>query len=192
MRSLPLENHSTNQFKIMETNALRVAVPTATIIVARLHQHTTVAMLRSKKHGGKLVFPGGRLRIGEEDFLGCIIREALEELNLDVSGLKLQTFALSSKPRRDVRMMGLAKYNEGHPVPAFFADAEAEAFFCCDQSFFIHVPDDTQLKGGEEGAPEWIDLTTLQPEDFGIDHATLAAAWIRWIKEAHRPKLGEL
>jgi 8-oxo-dGTP pyrophosphatase MutT (NUDIX family) len=173
---------------------LRIAVPTATMIVARRDNGFMVAALRPTKHKGKIVFPGGRIKIGQEDVLGCAVRELEEEIGLKVEGTSLQFFTCSQKPGRDVRPgMKMGKYNEGLELSPEIATISADAYFCFDFAFSLYVPSDTVLKGdGAEGEPFWLDLSTTKPEEFALDHGDLAKHWAAWLKDARKPKFGEL
>ena len=173
-------------------NQPRIAVPTATVIAAKIEDSNVVALLRSPKHGNKLVFPGGRVRIGDENYLQCAIREAEEEVGIVLQPAALQFFCFSQKARRDVRKMKIKKYNEGITLDPVVEQLEAEAFYCFDCCFSTHVKGGTELKAGEEGAPFWQDLRQVKPEDFALDHSILAEAWLKWIKDAQRPRFGEL
>ena len=70
---------------------LHAAVPTTTIIASKTNDPYFVAVFRSSgKHGNKLVLPGGRVKVGKQNWLETGKTEADEELGIkNLTDIKL-------------------------------------------------------------------------------------------------------
>lgn len=98
------------------------AVPTTTIIASKTNDPYSVAVFRSTgKHGNKLVLPGGRVKVGKQNWLQTGITEVDEELGIkNLTDIKF--FCICSDPNRDVRQITIEKLLDGQPTPEGFPE----------------------------------------------------------------------
>ena len=170
---------------------LRVAVPTTTIIATRPLDRFQIAVFRSTgKHGGKLVLPGGRVKVGQHDHLTTGLQELREELGLGLQDARF--FCLSDRPDRDIRTISIGKWADGNPVPALFESSEVDAYICFDIAIYGRAIGEPKADGIEGTRAQWYDLRTLDREAFALDHGTLLAYFREFLETGTYPGLGAL
>lgn len=174
-----------------ETGLIIVEVPTVTVIVYRRGRPNEIVAFESSKHGGKKVLPGGRKRIGRQNWLETAVAEIAEEIGLTVVAGKLQLFSFASIPLRDVRRIMYSRYLDGLPLPTGMADFEVEAHYGSDVIFFVEVDEDAELKAvdGEAKKPRFVDVRTTPMEQFALDHGLVAAAWRNYVEAGQLPPM---
>lgn len=171
---------------------MKIAVPTTTIIAQHPQFEKEVAVLRSgKKHNGKLVLPGGRVKVGKHDFLQTGLIELEEEVGLEIISPKF--FCISSNPTRDVRKVTLKKVADGGEISPELEPVVVEGHYCFDVAIYGKAKSTNLRPDGEESNEVfWYDLTTLNPEDFAIDHGTLLSLFADFLVTGVCPELGML
>ena len=165
----------------------RVAVPTTTILAQNPSNPFWIAVFRSgKKHNGKLVLPGGRVRVGYQNHLVTGERELEEELSIHI--VEPQFFCVSDNPLRDVRIIPIEKLADGNPIPPELVGMSFEGHFCFDISIYGEPTAD-----GEEGVEAfWYDLRTLNTDEFTLDHGILAMRFRIFLETGQKPELGDI
>lgn len=172
---------------------LRVAVPTATLLIIKKGEPKKVLVFESNgKFGNKLLLPGGKVKVGEQSFLDTAITEAGEEVGItDLSKIKL--FTLSSRPRRDVRHVSLETFLDGKPVPLGLenSDLVIEAHHCFDAVYVAETGMEPTPDNEETKKVFFIDAFGVDPDEFALDHGRLITAYASFLMTGQLPELDE-
>ena len=171
---------------------LHAAVPTTTIIASKTNDPYFVAVFRSSgKHGNKLVLPGGRVKVGKQNWLETGKTEADEELGIkNLTDIKL--FCLCSDPNRDVRQVTIEKLLDGQPTPEGFpTDMDIIGHYTFD--VVLTAKTDDELRPDKDEAKEafYIDLRDFNPEDFALDHGKILSAYRNYLETGALPALDQ-
>jgi ADP-ribose pyrophosphatase YjhB (NUDIX family) len=173
-------------------NKLYVAVPTSTVIAHHTENRFKVAVFRSAgKHGDKLVLPGGRLKVGRQNWLEAAIAEADEELGIKKL-LNIKLFCLCSMPNRDVRKISLEKLLDGNEMPDNFPeDIEIVGHYGYDVVFMAETDDVLSPDKDEAKEAFYLDIREMDPDDFAMDHGKILLAYRDYIRTGELPALDQ-
>lgn len=174
------------------TNKLKVAVPTATVIIYKENDPSKVVTMKSgSKHKFKSILPGGRVKIGHQNWLETAIDEAKEEVN--VKNLKdIEIFCLCSKVDRDVRNVSLEKYLDGNPIPdGVSADVQIESHHTFDTVFIASSDTVPTPDGVETNETFYTDVNNFNAEDFALDHGLILKAYADYLKTGKKPDIDQ-
>jgi len=165
---------------------LKVAVPTTTIIAQNPADPFQVAVFRSgQKHSGKLVLPGGRVKVGKDNYLTTGIIELKEELGMDIISPKL--FCISDAPDRDIRDITAKKLADGGFVHPELDHVVFSGYFCFDVSIY-GISTGTPKPDGKEGIEAmWYDVRQLNSSEFALDHGKLLLLFAAFLYTGQLP-----
>jgi len=174
------------------TKTIHLPVPTTTIIASKKGDPYLVAIFRSTgKHGNKLVLPGGRVKVGQQNWLQAGVTEINEELGINnIENPKF--FCLCSNPDRDVRNISIKKFLDGQEKPVDFSDSiEVVGHYTFDVVIIIQTDDELIPNADEAKDATFIDVRTIQPDEFVLDHGYLLVAYCNYLDTGILPSLNQ-
>lgn len=169
---------------------LHLAVPTTTLIVASKNDPLFVAVFKSTgKHGNKLVLPGGRVKIGKDNWLQTGLIEANEELAIkNLTDIKF--FCICSNPDRDIRNVTLEKFLDGQQKPDDFPTSiDIVGHYTFDVVLTAVTGDELLADASEGKEAQFLDLRKFDPNEFALDHGQLLVAYVEYLKSGVLPAL---
>lgn len=177
----------------MEKTPLKSAVPTTTLIIAYENKPEMVIVFDSnEKHNGKKVLPGGRVKVGHQDWLEAGLKEAEEEVG--ITDLKnIRSFALCSKVGRDVRNVSLERYLDGAPIPTGINqnEIEIEAHYGFDVVLVATTNSQPEPDGIETSNAYFVNVYDVDPNDYALDHGEILVAYANYLDTGELPALGQ-
>lgn len=174
------------------TNQIHLPLPTTTIIASQKENPYMVAIFRSTgKHGNKLVLPGGRVKVGQHNWLQTGIIEAGEELGIkNLENPKF--FCLCSNPNRDIRNISIEKFLDGKERPADFPDTiEVIGHYTFDVVITAQIDDQLIPDASEAKEASFIDVRGIHPEEFALDHGHILVAYCNYLDTGVLPSLDQ-
>lgn len=170
---------------------MKIAVPTTTILAMHPEDKFKIAVLRSgTKFKGKLILPGGCVKVGVHDCLQTGVIELKEEAGLTL--MKGHLFCISSKPGRDVRHVAIEEWADGNPFPPRLAGVAVETHHCFDVAIYGVAKGEPVADGREGVEAFWYNLRALDESAFALDHGKLASLFKEFLLGAPLPPLGVL
>jgi len=131
-------------------------IPTVDMIIDK---NSKVLFIKRVKEPfeGKMVFPGGFIKIGEtaED---AAIREVMEETSLEVDLDHI--LGVYSDPNRDPR---------GHIMSTVFIG-----------KISTNSQNKEPIAGDGASSIKWVDIEDMDQEDFGFDHKNILKDYLEW------------
>lgn len=174
-------------------NLLKVGIATSTGIIYKDSEPHMVAVFRSTgKHQNKLVLVGGKVVIGEQDWLETLIEEAKQEVRItDLK--KIEVFCIGSKPLRDVRILKLEWFLDGNPmpdnIPGIDNETLIEGYHAFDMVFTVASNSEPVADGIEGKEAFYIDVNNVNPDDYALDHGHLLVAYAKYLTTGEKPAL---
>lgn len=174
------------------TQKLKVAVPTATVIVYDENDPTQVVTMESgAKHNYKKILPGGRVRIGHQNWLETAKDEVEQEVRIKKLN-KIEFFCLCSKIDRDIRNVNLEKYLDGNPVPdGVSPDVQIESHHTFDVVFIASSDTAPTPDGVETKKTFYTDVNNFDVSGFALDHGLILQAYAHYLKTGQKPAIDQ-
>ncbi len=171
---------------------LIVAVPTATGIICKEDDCTMVVTMKSgPKHNFKIILPGGRVVVGEQNWLQALKDEINQEIKIN-NLTDIEIFCLCSKPDRDVRNVTLEKFLDGKPTPdGVSADVEVESHHTFDIVFLAKSTTNPTPDGVETNETFYTDVHDFDEKDFALDHGLILQAYAHYLKTGQKPAIDQ-
>ena len=167
---------------------LHLPIPTTTVIASHKSDPYLVAVFRSTgKHGNKLVLPGGRVKVGKQNWLQTGLAELQEELGVQhLENIKL--FCTCSATERDLRSITFTKFLDGVEVPETLPkDIKIIGHYTFDVVFTGQTDDDLRPDADEALEAFYIDVRSINPEDMALDQGRLLLAYRTFLESGVLP-----
>jgi ADP-ribose pyrophosphatase YjhB (NUDIX family) len=171
---------------------LKIGVPTTTVIVYKKDQYNMVVVLRSTgKHGNKLILPGGKVRVGRDNWKQTGIDEVSQEVN--INDLKnIQQFCVASNPDRDKRTIPLKWFLDGNDFPDGIPhDIQIETYHSFDMILLAESNTEPAPDGDEGSEAFYVDVNNVNPNDYALDHGHMLVAYAHYLKTGEKPALDQ-
>ncbi len=173
-------------------NEIHLPVPTATMIASKVDDPYQVAVFCSSgKHGNKMVLPGGRVKVGKQNWLQTAVGEAGEELNIkNITDIKF--FCISSNVNRDIRLISIEKFLDGNEKPSNWPDdLQIVGHFTFDVVLTGRTNDELIPEESEAKEAMYLDLRDFNPEEFALDHGQVLVAYVEYLRTGLLPRLDQ-